>query len=160
MSQPDQTEVGSRTEANSNDEDSTMEDVGMVADTPRTMSFAPSESQDASEESTRASTPTENRADDVPADIDSFKPFEHDNVADDITMKDVGPEENIPGGAGGNLDNPKVVSWPSSTVIDPGSSPWKARKTKEGPVDYASDPQKLEELLRLSDPDLPDLYKP
>lgn len=52
------------------------------------------------------------------------------------------------------------MSWPSSTVIDPGSSPWKAGETKEEPMDYVSDPKKLEELLRVNDPESPDLYKP
>ena len=155
----DQIEINAQTRADFSDEDSAMEDVGTIADTPRTMSFAPSDSQDASEESTRASTPTENRTEDAPAVPDSLKPFEQDDVADDITMKDAGPEKNSPAGAADGFDNTKVLSWPSSTIIDPDSSPWKVGKTKDEPVVYASDPQKFEELLRLNDPDCPDLYK-
>ncbi|CAD6581792.1 MAG: hypothetical protein ASARMPREDX12_000668 [Alectoria sarmentosa] len=156
----DQIEIKAQTRADFSDEDSAMEDVGTIADTPRTMSFAPSDSQDASEESTRASTPTENCTEDVSAVPDSLKHFEQDDVADDITMKDAGPEKISPVGAADGFDNTKVLSWPSSTIIDPDSSPWKSEKTEEEPVDYASDPQKLEELLRFNDPDRPELYKP
>lgn len=95
----DQTEVESQEEENSDDEDSTMEDVGFVAETPQTMDLAPSDSQNASEASTRASNPTDNRAECVSADSDSLKIFEHDDVADDITMKDVGPRKNGPASA-------------------------------------------------------------
>lgn len=149
----DQIEIESQTEAGSNDEDSTMEDAGTVPKTPGTMSLALSDSQAASEESTRASTPTENRTEDVPA-------FERDDVADDVTMKDLGPEKAILAGTADEFRNPKAASLPSSTVIHPSSPPWKAGKTKQEPVDYASDPQKLEELLRLNEPDSSDLYKP
>ena len=157
MSRPDQIEVESQIEAESNEEDSTMEDVENGTNTPRTISVAPSDSQGASEESTRASTPTENCAEDVPADIDSLKPFEQEDVADDVTMKDAGPRQNGPAGAADEL---RVVSWPSSTVIDPGSSPWMVEQTREKPFDYVSDPQKVEELLRDNETDSPDFYKP
>ena len=151
--QSDQTEVDSQTEADSNDEDSTMEEVVTIADTPRTVSFAPSDSQDASEESTRASTPTENRSQDMPADLDSLKPFESDDIADDVTMKDLGPIENSPASAADGFGNSKVVSWPSSTVIDPGSSPWKVGTTKVRVAEDGSGPQYLDDLLRLNDPE-------
>lgn len=68
--------VASQTEAESNDEDSTMEDVANTTDTPLTMSFPPSDTQDASEGSTRASTPTDNRVEDAPAGMHSLKSFE------------------------------------------------------------------------------------
>ena len=151
MSRPDQIEVESRIEADSNDEDSTMEDAEISADTPQTRSLAPFDSQEASEESTQASTPTENRAEDVAADTHSRKPSEQEDVADDVTMKDVDPRKN---------SDPKVVSWPSSTVIDPGSSPWKTEKTEQGPLDYVSDRQKIDELLRFNGSNSPDLYEP
>ncbi len=153
----DQSEAESRTEVDSNDEDSTMEDV---VTTPRTTRSAPSDSQDASEPSTRASTPTENRAESVPNDCDSLKPFEQDERADDVTMKDVCLREDGPAGTAEDFSNPKVVSWHSSTVIDPDSSPWKAGKTKEEPVDYVSNPRKPEGLLRFHDPEAPDLHSP
>lgn len=140
-----------------------MEDAD-VADTPRTMSLAPSDSQGASEESTRASTPTENRAEDAAADVNFLDPFGKDgvadDVADDVTMKDVGVEKKSPADTANELGNLKVVSWPSSTVIDPGSSPGKPRRTEHETVDYASDPQKLEELLRVNDGNSPNVYKP
>lgn len=160
VSRPDQNEVESQVEADSNDEDSTMEDAENGTNTPQTMSVAPFDSRNASEESTRASTPIENCDEDVPADIDSLKPFEQEDVADDVTMKDVGPGQNGPAGAADEFSKPTVVSWPSSTVIDPGSSPWKVEKTKEKPFDSVSDPQKLEGLLRDNETDSPDFYKP
>lgn len=160
MSQPDQIGVEPQTEAESNYQDSTMEDVGTIAETPRTMSLAPSDSQEPSEESTRASTPTDNRAEDVSAQMNSSKHVEQEHVADDITMRDVYPEMNSAAGTADEHPNPKVVSWPSSTVIDPGSSPWRVGTTKEEPADPASDPQKLEELFRISDSESHDLVKP
>lgn len=152
MSRPDQIEVASQAEADSKDQDSTMDDVEIST-------YTPSDSQDPSEESTLASTLAENRAENAPAEIDSLKPFEQEDVADDVTMKDVGPRQNEPAGAGDRFSDPKVVSWPSSTVIDPGSSPWKAEKTNEEIVDYGSDPQKLEELLRIHETDSPENSK-
>lgn len=140
-----------------------MEDVGIITGTPGTTSVARSDSQVVSEESTRASTPTEIRIEDVPADIGSLKPFEQEDVADDVTMRDIKPEKKSSAGTTDDFRNPNVVSWPSSTVINSGALralPWKARKTEQEPVDYASDPQKLEELFRLNDSDSPDLYKP
>ena len=154
----DQIEVESRVEANTNDEDSTMEDIEAVVETPGTVSLAPSDSQDASESSTRASTPTENRAEHVSTDF--LKPSELNDVSDDVTMKDFGPGNVSPTGAADEHANIKVVSWPSSTVTDPSSLPWKAGKTEGDPLDYGSESQKLEELLRLNDPNSPDLYKP
>ena len=137
-----------------------MEDVGGVAGTPRTVSLARSDSQDALEASTRASTLTENRAEHLPTDIDFLKPSKQDDTADDVTMKDVSPDKDSPAGAADEFANQKVVPWPSTTVIDPGSLLWKAGKTKGDPVDDGSDTQNTEELLRLNHPDSPDLYKP
>ena len=153
MSQSDQTEVQPQTEEFSNDEDSTMEDVGIV-DTPRTMSFAPSESQDASEESTRASTPTENRADQISEDINSLNHIEHNNVDDDVTMKDADPEKNLLGAAADNLGGLKFAASPPTAVIDSVSSPLKAKNPKEEIVvhHYHSDPEK-DDLLRFNDAD-------
>lgn len=131
--QPGQIAVEPQTEADSKDEDSTMEDVVTIPETP----LAPSDSRDPSEDSTRASTPTDNRAGDLPSQIDSSKPFEQDDVTDDVTMKDVHLEKDSPAAGTDELANLKVVSWPSSTVIDPGSSPWGAGKAKEETVDYA-----------------------
>ena len=153
----DQSEVESRAEVDSNDEDSAMEDV---VTTPRTISLTPSDTQDPSEPSTRASTPTENRAEYVPNDNDSFKPWEQDERAEDVTMKDFGPRKVGSSGTAEDFGNPKVVSWPSSTVIDPGSSPWKAGKTEEEPVGYVSNPQKLEGPLRVYDLEAPDSHSP
>lgn len=155
----DHVEVESQTGADSNDEDSTTEEMEIIADTPRTMSFAPSYSQGASDESTRASTPTENCAEDVPADMKNQKPLKQEDIADDVTMKDVSGDRKPPAGAADELGNLKVVSWPSGTVIDPGSSPWKEGKTKEATVDIVSDPQKLGNLLRLNDPNSPEFYE-
>lgn len=75
-------------------------------------------------------------------------------------MKDIGSRRNEPACAVNEFRNPKVVSWPSKTVIDPGSSPWKAGKTNKEVLDYASDPEKPEELLRLNNPDSADFSKP
>lgn len=150
VSKPDQVEVEAPSEADQNDVDSTMEDVGIIVDTPRT-SLATVDSRGALEESTRASTPTEICAKDVPAHIHSLKPPENDGDADDVTMKDCTADEY------GNL---KIVSWPLNPVIDPGSSPWEAGKSKEEFVDYGSDHRKLEELLQTDDPDALNLYKP
>ena len=162
MSQLDQIESEYQTEGDFNEDDSNMEDAGVadVAETPQTMSLAPSDSQDASGESTRASTPTENRAEDAAADIRILNPFEKDETPDDVTMKDIGNEKKSPAGAADDFGNLRVLSWPSSTVIDPGSSPWKAGTPKSEPMDYASDPQKAEDLLRANDPDSPLFYKP
>ena len=157
---PDQIEVKPQIEADSNEEDSSMEGIEISTNTPGTVSVAPSESQEASEESTRASTPTENRAEDVPADIDSLKPFEQEDVADDVTMKDVGPRQNGPAGAADEFSDPRVVSRPSGTVIYPGSSPWRVDQSKEKPFDYVPGPQKLEELPSNNETDSPDLYQP
>lgn len=158
VSNPDQVEVEAPSEADQNDVDSTMEDVGIIVDTPRT-SPATVNSRGALEESTRASTPTEICAKDVPADLDSLKPPENDGDAEDVTMKDFGLRKGSPDECG----NLKIVSWPLNPVIDPGSSPWEAGKSKEEFVefvDYGSDRRKLEELLQTDDPDAPNLYKP
>ena len=158
MSQPDQVEVEAPSEADQNDVDSTMEDVGIIFDTPRT-SLATVDSRGALEESTRASTPTEIYAKDVPADIHSPKPPANDGDADDVTMKDCGLGKGTPARAADEYSNLKIVSWPLNPVIDPGSSPWEAGKSKEEFVHYGSDHQKLEELLQTDDPDAP-VYKP
>lgn len=154
-----QSEAEGRVEADPNDEDSTMEDVANLVDTPRT-SIAISDSQDASEESTRASTPTENRPENAPADVYAPKPFDYDDVADDVTMRDLGHRIRSPTSAANDLGTSKVVSWPSSAVIDPGSSPGKLGKLKEEFVEYGTDPHELEELFQTGDPDRPNLFKP
>ena len=162
VSNPDQVEVEAPSEADQNDVDSTMEDVGIIVDTPRT-SLATVDSRGALEESTRASTPTEICAKDVPADLDSLKPPENDGDADDVPMKDCGLRKGSPARAADEYGNLKIVSWPLNSVIDPGSSPWEAGKSKEEFVefvDYGSDRRKLEELLQTDDPDAPNLYKP
>lgn len=136
-------------EADPNDEDSFMEDAKINADTPQT-SLAASDSQFPSEESTRASTPTDSRAEDVPINNLAFKPLEHgdvaDDVADDVTMKDVDQKARSPKKAPDGLGTSQVVSWPSNVVIDPGSSPGKAGQSKLEPVDYDDGPQSLENL--------------
>ena len=157
VSKPDQVEVEAPSEADQNDVDSAMEDVGIIVDTPRT-SLATVDSRGALEESTRASTPTEIYAKDVPADIHSLKPPENDGDADDVTMKDCGLRKGSPARAADEYG--KIVSWPLNPVIDPGSSPWEVGKSKEEFVDYGSDHRKLEELLQTDDPDAPNLYKP
>lgn len=136
-----------------------MEDVGIPVDTPRT-SIAKSDLQDASENSTRACTPTENRAEDAPADIYAPQLFVNDDVADDVTMRDLGYKIRSPTTAANELGASKVVSWPSSAVIDPGSSPGRLGKIKEEFVEYGADPHELEELFQTGDPDRPNLYKP
>lgn len=124
----------------------------MVVDTPRTMSFTPSESQDASEESTRASTPIENRAEQMSGNINSLKQFEHSNDDDDVTMKDADPEKNNLGAAAVDFGGLMVAAEPPRTVIDSGSSPWKAKNSREEVVVHHSDDEK-EALLRFNDTD-------
>ena len=154
MSRPDQMGVESRMKADSHDEDSIMEDVTISADTPQT-SLAASDSQCPSEESTRASTPTDSRAEDVPINNLVFKPLEHDDVADDVTMKDVDQKVRSPTKAPDDFGTSQVVSWPSNAVIDPGSSPGKARQSEWESVDYDAGPQDFEEHLFS-----PNLYRP
>lgn len=146
-------------EADPNDEDSNMEDVAILVDTPRT-SIAMSDSQDASEESTRPFTPTENRAEDPPSYIYTPKPLDCDDVADDVTMRDLRPKIRSTATAANKLGTTKVVSWPPNAVIDPGSSPGQLGKIKEEFVDFDADPHELEELFQTGDPDRPNLYKP
>ena len=128
-----------------------MEDVGVV-DTPQTMSFAPSESQYASEQSTRASTPTEHRAEQVCEDVNSLNQFEQNNVDDDVTMRDADPEKNPSGAAADDLGRLKFAANLPSTVNDSISSPWKAKNHKGEIVVHHSDPEK-DELLRFNDVD-------
>ena len=151
MSQSDQTEAQPQTEVYSDDEDSTMEDAGIV-NTSRTMSFAPSESQDASEQSTRASTPTEHRAEQVCEDVISHNQFEQNNVDDDVTMRDADPERNPLGAAAVDLGRLKFAANLPSTVNDSISLPWKAKNPKEEIVVHHADAEK-EELLRFNDTD-------
>ena len=151
MTQSDQTEAQPQTEVYSNDEDSTMEDVGIV-DTSRTMSFAPSESQDASEQSTRASTPTEHRAEQVCEDVNPLNQFEQNNVDDDVTMRDADPEKNPLGAAADDLGRLKFAANLPSTANDSISSPWKVKNPKEEIVVHHSDPQK-DELFKFNDVD-------
>lgn len=138
-----------------------MEDLETARDTPGTISFAASGSQDASGKSTRASTPTENRAKGVLTDAMSLEePSEQDGVTD-VTMGDVVPETKLPAGAANDFGNSKVLTWPSGTAIDSGPSPpWKAGRTKDEPFSDISDPRKLEELLQFDEPDSPSLYRP
>ena len=147
-SRPDQIKVDPQVEADSVDEDSIMEDVENVVDTPQTNA---SESQLASEESTRASTPSE---EDVPPEIYTVEPSGRSDIADDVTMKDLGVKKSPPAGTTDEVGSLKVVSWPLETVIDPGSSPWKTEKPKEEILDFDSDPQKFEEFYG-NDPDSP-----
>ena len=145
--QPDQTEVEDQTEASINDEDSIMEDVANSVVT-RTTSIAPSYSQAASDESTRASTPTEIRAGDTTDDHLAHSLFQNDNDADDVTMKDPNQKQDLQAGVRDKFDNSKVESWPSS--------PWKAQKPQEESMDYDNP----EDLFNTNDPDAPRLYKP
>ena len=159
MSRPDQIGVESRMKADPNEEDSIMEEVTINADTPQT-SLAASDSQCPSKESTRASTPTDNRAEDVPINNLVFKPLEHDDVADDVTMRDVDQKMRSPTKAPDDFGTSQPVSWPPNAVIDPGSSPGKARQSEWEPVDYDGGPQNLEELVKTDDLFSPDLYRP
>ena len=104
-----------------------MEDVGTNVDTPRTTSV--DDSLYYSEKSTRVSTPTENRAEELSDSIDSAKPLEQDDVADDVTMKDIGP-----------------------TALESDPSYWKVRKIKKD-ADYDSDLEKFEELPMVDEND-------
>ena len=141
-------------EADPNDEDSLMEDATINADTPQT-SRAAFDSQCPSEESTRASTPTDSHAEHVPINNLAFEPLEHDDVADDITMRDVDQKANSPKKAPDEFGTSQVVSWPPPTaVIDPGSSPGKAGQSEVEPVDYDAEPQSLDYLSS------PDVYRP
>ena len=128
-----------------------MEDVGIV-DTPQSMSLAPSESQGASEQSTRASTPTEHRAEQVCEDVNSLNQFEQNNIDDDVTMRDADPEKNPLGAAADDLDRLNFAANLPSTVNDSVSSPWKAKNPREEVVVHHSDPEK-DELLRFNDVD-------
>ena len=121
-----------------------MEDVVINIETPQT-SLAATDSQCHSEESTRASTPTENGAEDIPANSFALKPPENDDAADDVTMKDLGLKTSSPTNAPGNFAS-NVATWPSSAVIDPGSSPGEAGKLRKESVDYGADPPDVEEL--------------
>lgn len=154
VSQPDQIKADPQIEADSNDEDSIMDDVENVVDTPQTNA---SESQLASEESTRASTPSEGHAEEVPPEIYTVEPSARSDIADDVTMKDLGVQKSPSAGTVDEVGNLKAFPWPSGNAIDP---PWKAGKNNEEFVDYASDPKKLEELLHSNDLHSPDLYKP
>ena len=139
-----------------------MEDAGFVAastDTTRIISFAPSKSQHTSEASTRGSTPTKNRAEWVPVNSVTLKPFDQDETADDVTMKEIGSRRKRLASSADESSDPKVVSWLSNPVIDPDLSPWKAGETKEEPMDCVSDSKKLEELLTVNDLESPDVYK-
>ena len=143
--------------SDSTDEDSTMDDAGFVPDTPRTASIALSDSQVASEESTRASTPTENRIGGSPSDVVTLKAIGDGGVADDATMRGIGAPQRPVSSDTGKSSNLKAIPWPSGTVIDPGTSPWKAKKLKEEGVDFASDAEQREGLLYLGDQDM---YEP
>ena len=146
-------------ETDLNYEDSIMEDATINAETPQP-SLAASDSQCPSQESTRASTPTENGAEDVSANNFAFKSLKNHNAADDVTMKDLDLKEREPTGAQDDLSSTKIVSWPSSAVIDPGSSPGKVGKIKEEFVDYAADQQDTDELLQRDDLYSLDLRRP
>ena len=158
MSRPDQIDDESREEGYPNDEDSIMEDATNNADTPQT-SLATSDSQCPSEEPTRTSTPTENRAEDVPVDNFPLRLLEHDDVSDDVTMKDDGQRVRSPTSAPDDLGTSKSFSWPSNGVFDPGSSPGKAGQRKYESVDYAADPQNFEEPVQTDDFYEPNLYR-
>ena len=146
-------------EADPNDQDSFMEDATINADTPQT-SLAASDSQCPSEESTRAPTPTDSRAEDVPINNLAFTILEHDDVADDVTMKDVDQKVRSPTKAPDDFGTSQVVSWPPNAVIDPGSSPGKEGRSKWEPVDYDAEPQHFEELDQTDDLYPPNVYRP
>ena len=147
VTQPNQIEAEDRIEAGSNDEDSIMEDAENPVDT-RTTSIAASYSQAASEESTRASTPTEVRAGDTTADHLAHSLFQNDNDADDVTMKDPNQKQDLRAVDRDKFGNSKVESLPSS--------PWKAQKPEEESMNYDNP----EELFNTDDPDAHRLYKP
>ena len=158
MSRPDKIDVESRMVADPNEEDSIMEDATPNADTPQT-SLTASDSQCPSEESTRASTPTDSRVEDVSINSLAFKPLEQDDVADDVTMRDVDQKLRSPTKAPDDFSTSQVVSWPSIAVIDPGSSPGKAGQNKWESVDYDAGPENFEELAQ-TDLYSPKLYRP
>ncbi len=152
MSQPDQFKIESQEEADSYDEDSIMEDVGSLDET------AASDSQVPSEDSTRASTPTENHLEDVSANIHISQPSEKTDIADDVTTRALRLPKSSAAGTTDEFGSLKVVSWPSGTVIDPGTSPWKTKNGKEGSVDsLPNDTIKIRELLHTDDTDSPEL---
>ena len=159
MSRPDQIDVESRMVADPNEEDSIMEDVTINADTPQT-SLTASDSQCPSQESTRASTPTDSRVEDVSINSLAFKPLEQDDVADDVTMRDVDQKVRSPTKAPDGFSTSQVVSWPTNAVIDPGSSPGKAGQNKWETVDYDAGPENFEELVQTDDDFSPKLYRP
>ena len=146
-------------EADPNEEDSTMEDATINADTPQT-SLAASDSQCSSQESTRAPTPTDSRTKDAAINNLAFKNLEHDDVADDVTMKDVDQKVGSPTKAPDDLDNSQVFSWPPNAVNDPGSSPGKARQSKWETVDYDTEHQNFERLVQTDDLYPPNVYRP
>lgn len=159
MSQPDQIGDESRMEADPNDEDSIMDDAMFNADTPQT-SLAAFDSQCPSKESTRASTPTDSRAEDGSINNLDFKPLEPDDIADDVTMKDLDPKVGSSTKAPDEFSTSQLVSWPSNAVTKPGSSPGKAGQSKLEVVDYDAGPQNFEELVQTDDLYSPNLIRP
>ena len=153
MSRPDPIDVESRREADPNDEDSIMEDATINTDTPQT-SLAAFDSRCPSEESTRESTPTDSYAENASINNPAFKALEHDDVADDVTMKDPDKIERSPTQA------PDDFGWPSIAVIDRGSYPGEAGQSKRKPVNYDAAPQNFEELVQADDLYSANLYGP
>ena len=147
MSRPDQSNVESRLEAEPNDEDSVMEDatINDNPDTPQTIS-------------TRASTPTDSRAENVPNNDLAFKPSENDDDADDVTMKNLDQEVRSTTQAADDLGTSQPASWPPFASIDRGSTPGQAGQSKWKPVNYEAEPQNLEELVQADDVYSTNLY--
>lgn len=132
-----------------------MEDATINADTPQP-SLA---SQCPSEESTRASTPTDSRPENVSTNNLAFKLLEHDDIADDATMKDHDQKVTSPTKAD-DFSTSQVVPWPSIAATDRGSSPGKAGQSKRKPVNFDAEPQNFEELVPTDDLYSPNLYEP
>ena len=150
MSLPDQIDVEPRLGVEFNDEDSIMEDVPINAGTPRT-SLATSDSQWPSGKSTRASTPTDSHAENVSINNPPFEPLEHDEVADNVTMKD--HDQNFRS----STQAPDDFRWSS---IDAGLSPGKAGQSERKPVNYHAEPQNFEDLVPTNDLYTTNLYGP
>ena len=147
-------------EADPNEEDSTMEDATINADTPQT-SLAASDSQCSSQESTRAPTPTDSRIKDAAINNNlAFKNLEHDDVADDVTMKDVDQKVTSPTKALDEFGASQSFSWPSNTIFDPGSSLGKAGQREWKTVDHDTEPEIFEGQVQTDDMYPPNEYRP
>lgn len=136
-----------RTETLSIDQDSIMTDVDIVDDTPQTRSLAQSESLNASEDSTRPSTPTG-----VPFGrpaVDSRTPtaIDPNDANDDIQMVDVSPVKDRPAELSSGFSKPSMPSWHPNTNV---------KTVRE---EYATDPFKLQKPLDSGDPEVYEPHK-